>query len=366
VLDMTHRHTGLGGDLADRGGRQSLTTGDAPQRFGKLPSSQLMIDVLRHASSFTIQRIAKALGTRYRTLYCDGGNEMTIMTARNGDIDIAYETLGPAGGVPLVLICGNATQMIHWPDEFCAALVDRGFHVVRFDNRDSGRSTHRADAAAYTLRDMADDAIAVLDAVGWASAHVVGISLGAMIGQVMAVHHPERARSLTSMSASPAWSIRVSRPRLRTLLAVARVARRAGGGREAAAETWVQLSRLIGSPGYPLDEQRAREIAVRAYDIAHDPAGDRRQLAAIKASGDRRAELGRVRVPTLVIHGEEDPLQSVRAGRATADAIPGARLVTFPGVGHDLAPEPLWPQLLDEIAAITAEADSPNHVQPPH
>jgi pimeloyl-ACP methyl ester carboxylesterase len=282
---------------------------------------------------------------------------MAMMTARNGGIDIAYETLGPADGVPLMLINGNATQMIHWPDEFCAALSARGFQLVRFDNRDSGRSTHCADAPAYTLRDMADDAIAVLNAVGWASAHVVGISLGAMIGQVMAVHHADRVRSLTSMSAAPAWSVRVSRPRLRTLFAVATLARRAGEGREAAAETWVQLLRLIGSPGYPFDEQQAREVAARAYDIAHDPAGDRRQLAAIKASGDRRADLRRVRVPTLVVHGEQDPLQSVRAGRATANAIPGARLVTYPGVGHDLAPRPLWPQLLDEIAATAAEAE---------
>lgn len=298
---------------------------------------------------------------------------MSVQTTHNGDIEIGYETLGPDGGTPLMLICGNDTQMIHWPDAFCAALAERGFWVVRFDNRDTGRSTNCRERPGYTLADMADDAVAVLDALGWPSTHVVGISLGGMIGQVMAVRHASRVRSLTSMSSAPAWTLRISRPRLRTLLGVVKIARRAGEGREAAGETWVRLLRLIGSPDYPLDEAQAREVAMRAYDIAHDPTAVRRQQAAIKASGDRRAELRRVQVPTLVVHGEADPMQSLRAGEATADAIPGARLLTFPGVGHDLAPEPLWPQLIDEITALAARADDvgtapgrigPDHTQP--
>jgi pimeloyl-ACP methyl ester carboxylesterase len=239
---------------------------------------------------------------------------MTVQVTHSGEIEIAYETLGPDGGAPLMLICGNDTQMIHWRDPFCAGLTQRGFQVVRFDNRDTGRSSNCRERPAYTLGDMADDAVAVLDALGWPWAHLVGISLGGMIGQVMAVHHPTRVRTLTSMSSAPAWSLRVSRPRFRTLLGVINVARRSGNSREAAGETWVRLLRLIGSPGYPFDEDQARSVAMRAYDIAHDPTAARRQQAAIKANGDRRTELGRVRIPTLVVHGEVDPMQSPRAG----------------------------------------------------
>lgn len=282
---------------------------------------------------------------------------MTVRETHHGEITIAYETIGSDGGTPLMLIGGNGTQMIHWPDAFCAALVEREFQVVRFDNRDSGRSTNCRDRDPYTLADMADDAVAVLDALEWPSAHIVGISLGGMIGQDMAIRHPSRVRSLTSMSSAPAWSLRVSRPRLLTLLGAIKIARTAGEGREAAGETWVRLQRLIGSPGYPLDETGARELGMRAYDIAHDPTAVGRQQAAAKAGGDRRAALRHLHVPTLVIHGEADPMQSVRAGHATADAIPGARLVTLPGVGHELAPQPLWPELLNEISAIAAHAD---------
>jgi pimeloyl-ACP methyl ester carboxylesterase len=298
----------------------------------------------------------RRLALQYDVL--ERGVVMTVQTTHNGEIEVAYEILGSDGGVPLMLICGNDTQMIHWPDAFCAALVERGFQVVRFDNRDTGLSSNCRERPAYTLDDMADDAVAVLDALGWPAAHLVGISLGGMIGQVMAVHHPTRVRSLTSMSSAPAWSLRVSRPRIRTLLGVIKVARGAGNSRDAAGETWVRLLRLIGSPGYPLDEDQARTVAMRAYDIAHDPTAVRRQQAAIKASGDRRAGLSQVRVPTLVVHGDADPMQSPRAGKATADAIPGARLVTYPGVGHDLVPAPLWPHLLDEIAALAAGADA--------
>lgn len=219
---------------------------------------------------------------------------MAVRTTTRDDVELAYEVIG-ARGKPLLLISGNGTQMIHWPDAFCGALVDRGFQVVRFDNRDSGRSTNCRDRPPYTLADMADDAVAVMEAVGWGSAHVVGISLGGMIGQELAIRHPARVRSLTSMSAAPAWSLRVSRPRLRTLIGVVNLARGAGEGRDAAADTWVRLQRLTGSPGYPFDEDEARELALRAYDIAHDPTAVMRQQAAIKAGGDRRTALRRAR-----------------------------------------------------------------------
>lgn len=269
-------------------------------------------------------------------------------TTHNGDVELAYELVHHAQGSPMLLVCGNFTQMLHWPDELLDGLAARGFQAARFDNRDSGRSTHCDDHRTYTLRDMADDAIAVLDALGWSSAHLLGPSLGGMIGQVMAVHHAQRVRSLTSVSSAPGWGMRISRPRLRTLFKIIAVARKKGQGRDAAIERTVRMFGLMTTPRYPVDEQRLREVTARAYDIADDTEGGMRQQAAAKASGDRRGELALVRVPTLVVHGEQDPMQSPRAGRATAEAIPGARLRILPDVGHALPPE-LWPEVLDEL-----------------
>lgn len=272
-----------------------------------------------------------------------------MSSCRNGDIEIAYETFGDPGGHPLLLIMGVGMPMSLWHEDFCAALVERGFHVARFDNRDAGRSTHVDHA--YTLADMAKDTVAVLDALIWRSAHIVGASLGGMIGQVMAVHHADRVLSLTSMSSAPCHSWRVSRPKLGALLKIAGVAKKAGTGREAAGDTLVNIFRIAGSPGYPLEEDWLRQVGMANHDHGDDPKAGRRQLAAIRASGDRRGELSRVTAPTLVVHGEADPLQSVRAGEATAAAIPGARLVTYAGMGHDL-PRQLWPLIIDEICAL--------------
>jgi pimeloyl-ACP methyl ester carboxylesterase len=281
--------------------------------------------------------------------------------ARNRDVGIAYEHFD-SGGEPLLLIMGLGMQLLSWPDEFCAALVEHGFAVVRFDNRDVGRSTHLSragapslagvlarprSAAAYRLADMADDAAAVCDAIGWTSAHVVGASLGGMIAQALAIGHPERVRSLTSIMSTP--SPRIGRPRLGALAALVGPD---AHDRDQAGARMVRVFRAIGSPAYPPDETWLRDIGRRAFDRGHDPAGVRRQLAAILASGDRRAGLSRVRVPTLVLHGDADPLVRLPGGRATAAAVPGARLVVYRGMGHDL-PRALWPTMIDEFLALT-------------
>jgi pimeloyl-ACP methyl ester carboxylesterase len=288
---------------------------------------------------------------------------MSEETVRHDGVDIRYERLSGDGARPLLLIMGLGMQMIFWPDELCADLARRGFTVARFDNRDAGLSTHFHSAgaptllriltrpsasAAYRLDDMAADAVAVLDALGWDSAHVVGASMGGMIAQALAIRYPARVRSLTSIMSTP--SPRIGRP---TPAALAALMNRRVADREAAAERMVRVFRVIGSPGYPLDADWLREIGRRAYDRSHDPAGTYRQLAAISASGDRRTGLAQVRVPTLVLHGDADPLVRPSGGRATAAAVPGARLVTYPGMGHNL-PAELWPAIVEEIDRITA------------
>jgi pimeloyl-ACP methyl ester carboxylesterase len=280
---------------------------------------------------------------------------LTIRKAIHGDLEIAYETIGDPAGDPLLLVTGLGGQMLNWPDDFCELLAERGFFVARLDNRDSGLSTHLSNAGAphqltmlmrpaaaavYRLADMAGDAVTVLDALAWPSAHVAGMSQGGMIAQVLAVRHPERVRSLTSISSTPAP--RLGQPRPATYLRVLWMANpRRVKSREALAQYWVDLRQVTGSPGYPADEAWLRDLGRRSYDRGGlDAAAVQRQTAAIAASEDRRKELGQVRVPTLVLHGEEDRMIRPVAGRATADAIPGARLVTYPGMGHEL-PRPL-------------------------
>ena len=287
--------------------------------------------------------------------------------AHNGPVDIAYERFGADDGEPMLLVMGLGMQMIFWPDDFCAALAARGFAVARFDNRDVGRSSHFTHlgvprlgrmlsrplaAAPYRLDDMADDGVAVLDALGWTSAHVVGVSLGGMIAQTIAIRHPGRVRSLASMMSTP--SPRIGRPRLDAL---AVLASRPASSRDHAERRSVRVFRVIGTRRYPRDETWLRETARKAYDRGQDPLGARRQLAAILASGDRRPGLAGVRVPTLVIHGDADPLVRLAGGRATAASVPGARLVIFPGMGHDL-PRALWPAIVDHIQANTRLAET--------
>jgi pimeloyl-ACP methyl ester carboxylesterase len=289
----------------------------------------------------------------------------TDVVQANG-IELAYDTFGDRGDPALVLVMGLATQRLAWSDEFCDGLAGAGHFVVRFDNRDAGESTHFheygeprvVDLVArrphpYRIDDMADDVLGLFDALDLDTVHVVGASMGGFIAQTVALRHPERVRTLTLIMTSTG-SVRVGRPSLRVMLRLAR--RRAPAtDRELAIEETLRIFRLIGSRGFPVDDERLREIAGASYDRAYDPAGYLRQLAAILAQPDRTAALRRLTVPTLVMHGLDDPLVSPTGGLAIARAIPSSKFVGFSGMGHDL-PRPLWPAITNEIVELTASA----------
>ncbi|HEY1521598.1 MAG TPA: alpha/beta hydrolase [Solirubrobacteraceae bacterium] len=281
-------------------------------------------------------------------------------------ITLCYEEFGRRGDPPVLLIMGLATQMIGWPDEFCRQLAAEGFHLVRFDNRDCGRSTHlssrpptpgellrrRIPADNYTLSDMADDAVALMRALELEPAHVVGVSMGGMIAQTVAAEHPGSVRSLISIMSTTG-----NRWRGQPALGIYRyLLRRAPEEKDAFVEYLVTLFGAIGSPGFPRDEERIRDVAARSYDRGHDPTGPGRQLGAIVASGDRTSQLAQIKAPTLVIHGTNDRMIRKSGGRATARAIRGARLELVEGMGHDL-PEALWPRLVQLIASHATAAE---------
>jgi pimeloyl-ACP methyl ester carboxylesterase len=291
---------------------------------------------------------------------------MAEQIAKANGIEIAYETFGDPADPPLLLVMGLAAQMILWDEELCRMFVERGFHVIRFDNRDVGHSSHvkggpkprllRAMAGItrnphYTLEDMADDAFGLLDHLRIEAAHVVGASMGGMIAQTMAIQRPERVLSLASIM-STTGNRRAGLPRLR---AFGLLLRRAPRDRDAYVEYVVRVFKVIGSPGFDRDEDWLRELAGKEYDRGVDRGGPARQLVAIQASGDRTEALAGVRVPTVVIHGLEDPLIPPRAGRATGRAIPGAELVEIEGMGHDL-PRELWPRIVDHVARNAGQA----------
>ncbi|GAA2276166.1 alpha/beta hydrolase [Nonomuraea roseoviolacea subsp. roseoviolacea] len=282
-------------------------------------------------------------------------------------IEVTYERLGDPAGPPVLLIMGGGGQLIHWPDGFCRSLVAQGLHVIRFDNRDAGLSTHFHDApvpdlpavlagdlssVSYTLVDMAADTVGLLDALGLESAHLVGASMGGMIAQTVAVGHPGRVRSLTSMM-STTGDPEVGQP---SPEALNEIAGPPALTREEVVERAVKASRVLGSPGYPADEEAVRERAGRAYDRDHDELGFLRQAVAVVASGDRTPWLRSLDLPTLVIHGAADRMCDVSGGRATAAAVPGAELVVFDGMGHDL-PRALWPEFTDAIARLVRRAE---------
>jgi pimeloyl-ACP methyl ester carboxylesterase len=257
--------------------------------------------------------------------------------------------------------------MISWPEDFCEELARRGHHVVRFDNRDVGESTHLHEAgkvdvtavlrgdtstAPYTLSDMADDAAGLLDALEIDAAHVVGASMGGMIAQTFALEHTDRVRSLTSiMSTTGDPSLPQATPE-----AMAVLLQPSAGSREELVSRAVETYRVLGSPGFEIDEDYLRERAGRSWDRGYDPPGFGRQLAAIYASGNRTERLRTLRVPALVVHGADDPLIRPAAGRATAGAIDGAELVVIDGMGHDL-PRGAWPRIVDAIAALVERVE---------
>jgi len=282
-------------------------------------------------------------------------------------IQIEYDTFGE-GPEPLLLIMGLGAQMILWDEAFCGQLAERGFRVVRFDNRDVGLSTHFPELgvpdvaqmyqdaleskpleAPYLLNDMADDVAGLLDALGLESAHVCGASMGGMIAQALAYRHPQRMKSLVSvMSSTGDPGLPQGKPEALGLLFQPPPSDR-DGYVDYSAKVW----RTIGSPGFPFDEVRVRERSGRHYDRSFDPSGVGRQMAAVLASGNRTDALAGVSAPTLVIHGREDPLVPLAAGEATRDAISGAELLVVDGMGHDFPPA-AWPQL---VAAIADHAD---------
>jgi pimeloyl-ACP methyl ester carboxylesterase len=296
--------------------------------------------------------------------FCDVGRGITL----------CYETFGDRANPTALLIMGLGTQMVAWQEDFCLELADRGFHVVRFDNRDVGRSTHvqgrppsvaqllmrSRRAAHYTLADMADDAAGLLRELDLAPAHVIGASMGGMIAQLLAVRHREQTRSLVSIM-SNTGGLRNGQPGLRVYPIFLR---RPGQGREAFVAHLERLFAVIGSPGLPKDVEDLHGIAVSSWERDHDPDGPGRQLAAIIASGERTPQLRTITAPTLVVHGSADPLVAPSGGRATARAIPGAKLLMIEGMGHDL-PRAAWPQLIDAIAANALRADASTNERPP-
>lgn len=287
--------------------------------------------------------------------------------ASNG-IRIFYEEMGV--GEPIVLIMGIGCQLIHWRDAFCQMLVDQGYRVIRMDNRDAGLSTHmhgerfpsiktmatrraaglRIDAP-YRLEDMAQDTVGLLDALGIDQATVVGASMGGMIAQTLAIHNPDRVRSLVSIMAHTGERrFLLGRPdAIRVLLSGAppRTPEEAG-------ERTARIMAALGSPGFPTDPAEYHSFGAKAFQRSHDPPAFGRQLAAILASGHRVAGLAKLQVPTLVIHGQADPLISRSAGRRMARLIPDADLWAVPGMGHDL-PEQLWPEVTARIATFARD-----------
>jgi pimeloyl-ACP methyl ester carboxylesterase len=297
---------------------------------------------------------------------------MPVISA-NG-IEIAYDDRGSRTDPAILLIMGLGTPMIAWPEAFCDNLAAHGFRVIRFDNRDVGLST-KFDAAPpidlavvlqrvmagqkisppYQLTDMAADAIGLMNRLAIKRAHIIGASMGGMIAQIIAAEYPDRVRSLISiMSSSGDPGLPQARPEA---IAAIMQARPDGSDRELAVQHGMRVYRAIGSPGFPTSDEELRAKVSAAFDHSYYPAGVGRQFAAIMANGSRVEMLKKLSVPTLVLHGADDPLVPVEAGRHTAALIPGSNLTVIPGMGHDIAPG-LVPILVEAIAAHCKKSDA--------
>ena len=286
--------------------------------------------------------------------------------AHHGDIELHYEDLGNADDPAVLLIMGLGAQLVLWHEEFCQKLIDRGYRVIRFDNRDVGLSSklhgQRHDGAlvprllrsflgvsspsVYRLEDMADDAAALLDHVGVERAHVVGASMGGMIAQIFAARNPQRTGGLGIIFSSNNTPL-LPPPAPKALLSLIK-GPPPNSPREVIVENSMRVSRIIGSPGYPKSDERLRADAIEAYERAYYPQGIGRHFAAILGSGSLGRYDKQITAPTVVIHGRADTLMRPAGGRAIAKSIPGARLVLFDGMGHDL-PEPLFDDIIAEL-----------------
>lgn len=287
-------------------------------------------------------------------------------------IEIAYQRFGDPAAPPVVLIMGLGAQMVNWPDSLCRALVGEGVQVIRFDNRDAGRSTHLRDApipdlpavmsgsltsVSYTLSDMAADTVGLLDALEIERAHLFGASMGAAIAQTIAIEHPARVRSLTSMMFTTG-DMTVGQPHPEVLQFL--FSQGPATTREEVIARTLRSARMVGSTGFALDEAELAARAALAFERGHDDLGMARQSVATVASGDRTAKLRSLKVPTLVIHGLADRLCDPSGGRATASAIPGATLWLVEGLGHDIPPD-FQPELARRVAAHVKRAEAEHH-----
>jgi pimeloyl-ACP methyl ester carboxylesterase len=288
-----------------------------------------------------------------------------VARATVNGLELEYDSFGDRAGTPLLLVMGLSYQMIEWDGAVCRMIADRGFWVTRFDNRDVGLSSKLDHLGTpellalvmgtatplYTLDDMADDAVGLLDVLGVSAAHIVGVSMGGMIAQLIAINHPDRVLSLTSIM-STVGGPNVVQPDAEVSAALVLPP---GPTREERIEHSLATRRLINGAGLPFDEELARRKAERAVDRCFHPDGGLRQLVAIVTAPDRAPALGRLTIPTLVIHGEQDPLVPPDNGRQTAAALRDTRLMMIPDIGHNL-PERVWPEVVDAIATVAGKA----------
>jgi pimeloyl-ACP methyl ester carboxylesterase len=272
--------------------------------------------------------------------------------AELGAVTLCYDELGDPDAPAMLLVMGMGFQLVHWPEELCRRLTAEGFRVIRFDNRDSGRSTH-LPGQRYTIEELADDALGLLDALGVESAHVVGASMGGMVAQLMAIRAPRRVLSLASLM-STTGRRGVGRTSLRLLRHLFAARPRTV---DEAVERRVKVLLSMASPGFEVDVEEVRRVNTLAFARDPDSRGGRhRQLRAVRRATDRTEALNGLRVPTVVIHGTHDLMCHPSGGRATAEAIPGARLCLVDGLGHDL-PRGAWPRLVEEIVGNARRAE---------